>query len=77
MPAASAAGVRRAPSARTFASLCCRDSRAASTSETTAARTPATLLAAIDMPMPLPQTRIPRSQRPFATASATALARSG
>ena len=46
------AAVRRAPSARTLASLCSRLSRADASSTTGAARTPATLLAAIAMPMP-------------------------
>jgi glycogen operon protein len=42
-----------------------------------AARTPGTLFAAIDIPMPLPHTRIPRSAPPAATISPTANAKSG
>ena len=38
-----------------------------------AARIPLTLLAAIYIPMPLPQTRMPRSNSPAATPLATAL----
>ena len=74
MAAASDSEVRRAPRGDHVASLCARDKRADSTSVTTAARTPCTLLAAIDMPMPLPQTRIPQSWRPLTTLSPTAFA---
>ena len=58
----------------TLASLCARDSRADSASVTTAALMPWTLFAAIDMPMPLPHTRMPRSKRPSTTPLATACA---
>ena len=62
---------RRPASDRTLRSLCSRASAAPSTSPITAARMPGTLLAAIAMPTPLPQTRMPRSAWPAATASAT------
>ncbi len=42
-----------------------------------AARTPRTLFAAMDIPMPVPHTRTPSLARPAATASPTALAKSG
>ena len=42
-----------------------------------AARTPETLLAAMHMPMPVPQIRMPRSTRPSPTALATWKAKSG
>ena len=42
----------RSPKQMTLASLCCRDSFAAVGSDTSAARTPGTLFAAIEMPMP-------------------------
>ncbi len=51
----------RAPIASTFASLCCRASRAVSSDHATAARTPGTLLAVIAMPVPEPQTNSPCS----------------
>ena len=62
----------RAPSVSTFKSLCSRDSLAVSVSTIGADRTPSTLLAAIAIPTPVPQTRMPRSKRPPATPSATA-----
>jgi hypothetical protein len=52
-------GVVRAPIASTFASLCWRASRAVSSDQATAARTPGTLLAVIAMPVPEPQTSTP------------------
>lgn len=70
-------GVSRAPSARTFRSLCSRDSRALVSSPMAAARMPGTLFAAIAMPIPLPQTSTPRANRPSLTPRATAVAKSG
>src|SRR5579885_1858521 len=64
--------VRRSDRARTFASLCRRESSVISGSNTAAQRTPGTLLAAIAMPKLEPQTTMPRSACPDATASPTA-----
>jgi hypothetical protein len=61
----------RPPSASTFASLCSRASRAVSSPHTTAARTPAWRLAAIETPIPVPQITMPRARFPAPTASAT------
>ena len=58
-----------APSVSTLASLCSRVSRTSSSIGAGAARTPATLLAAIAMPIPVEQTSIPRSASPAATFS--------
>ena len=44
-----------------LALLCSLDIRAVNSSETRAARTPGNLLATIDMPIPVPQIRIPFS----------------
>ena len=52
--------IRRWPNATTLASLCSRDNRADVTSWARAARTLGLRLAAIEMPMPVPQTRTPR-----------------
>ena len=60
-----------APSARTFASLCSRARRAVSTSLADAARMPWTLLAAIAMPIPVPQIRMPESTFPSTTSRLT------
>src|SRR5690606_31590117 len=56
---ASAGATMRPPIASTFASLCARDSRAVYRSLQRAARMPATLLAAICSPWPLPPSTIP------------------
>ena len=61
----------RAPNARMLASLCWRVSFALYGSEQCAQRTPRTLFAAMEMPIPVPQMRIPRSQSPETTALAT------
>jgi hypothetical protein len=61
----------------TLRSLCSRATRAVSTSAMAAARTPGSLLAAIAIPMPVPHTRTPRSNRPSLTPRATAEAKSG
>src|SRR5450432_657638 len=66
-----------APSVNTLALLCSRLIWASYSVLTLAARTPATLLAAMAMPIPLPHTRIPRSARASWTSWATARAKSG
>src|SRR5208337_98084 len=66
-----------APSVSTLASLCSRDRSASNSVSTFAARMPGTLLAAIDMPIPVLHTRMPRSATFAATSSATARAKSG
>lgn len=50
---------KRAANESTFALLCSRANRAMSSFHATAARTPGTLLAAIAMPVPDPQTSKP------------------
>jgi len=67
----------RPPRQRILASLCSRESFAVSTLYVTAARMPFTLFAAKDMPIPVPQTSIPRENAPEDTASATSLAING
>ena len=62
---ASGAAVCRAPKAMTLASLCSRISRVAKRSFGTPARTPFTRLAAMAIPIPVPQQMTPRSARPF------------
>ncbi len=57
--AAVARSCWRAPSAMTLASLCSRASFAVSSFQTSAARTPLTLLAAIASPLPEPPTTMP------------------
>jgi hypothetical protein len=54
-----------------FALLCSEISAAVASFQQTPALIPLTLLAAIDIPIPVPQTRMPRSALPEATASAT------
>src|SRR6266481_682994 len=56
-----------APRASTFALLCSRLICASCSVVTLAARIPWTLFAAMAMPMPLPHTRIPMSERPALT----------
>src|SRR5271165_913500 len=68
---ATAWPISRAPSASTLALLCARLSRAEVTSCATAQRIAGFRLAAIDMPMPVPQTRTPSCTVPSATAAAT------
>src|SRR5205814_9371990 len=62
---------RRAPSASTFASLCSRASAAERGSSTRAQRQRGSRLTAMEIPMPEPQTAIPRSAAPFAIARAS------
>ena len=64
--------INRAPKHTTLALLCWRARRAELTSCTTAARTPRTLLAAMAIPIPVPQQHIPKSASPRATARPTA-----
>ena len=61
----------------TLASFQARAPRAVSASEQSAARTPGTLFAAIETPVPVQQNNTPWSAPPPATASATACATSG
>ena len=74
---ASSAEVSRKPRARTLAPFQRRAPRAVSASVHRAARTPGTLLAAIDTPVPVQQHTTPRSARPEATSSPTARPASG
>ena len=53
--------VKSAPKHKTFASLCWRDSLAASAVLTSAARTHENRFTAIEMPIPLPQMAMPRA----------------
>ena len=69
--------VVRAPKQSTLAWLCCLASVAVVTSCTTAARTPGTLFAAMEMPIPVPQTQTPNSAEPSVTARPTAAPKSG
>ncbi len=64
--------VARRLSASTLASFQVRAPAAVTASPQRAARTPRTLLAAIEMPVPVQQQTIPTSARPAATASPTA-----
>ena len=66
-----------APMQSTLASLWRRASRAVVTSWQSEARMPGILLAAIDTPMPLPHSTIPRSAALEATRFATLAAKSG
>src|SRR3954469_17750693 len=68
----SAELVRRSDSASTLASFHLRAPRAVSASSQSAARTPATLLAAIDAPVPVQQQTTPCCARPSATSRAAA-----
>src|SRR6266481_2419958 len=69
--------IRRSPIESTFASLCCRESRADSSFQQSAQRTPCTLFATIASPLPEPPKTIPRSHSPRATASAAGRMKSG
>ncbi len=69
---ATAGGVDRMERARTFASFHVRAPRDVSASMQSAARTPRTLFAAIDTPVPVQQHTMPQSHVPRATASPTA-----
>ena len=62
----------RSDSASTFASFHLRAPRAVSASPQSAARTPGTLFAAIDAPVPVQQQTMPWSARPSATSRAAA-----
>src|SRR6516164_2504604 len=64
---ASSTPITLAPRARTFVSLCCRESLAEYGSLQTTARTPLTLFALIEIPTPVPQQTIPFSHSPRAT----------
>ena len=68
----SASLVVRSDRASTFASFHLRAPLAVSASAHSAARTPATLLAAIDAPVPVQQQTTPCSARPSATSRAAA-----
>jgi len=61
----------RAPKQAMFASLCWRVRRASVVVCTTVARMPRWRFAAIAMPMPEPQTRMPKGTSPAATAATT------
>src|SRR5438067_6049506 len=74
---ATVGDVRRSPRARTLASFHRRAPRAVSASVHRAARTPSTLLAAMDTPVPVQQHTTPRSAWPSATASPTRRPTSG
>ena len=67
----------RPPKARMLALLCSLVACAQKQSVHNAARTPLTLFAVIEIPMPVPQIRIPNSHSPSATACATFLPYSG
>jgi len=69
--------IRRAPRASTLASLCWRDRRAIRLSVHRAARQPGIRLAAIEMPIPLPQTATPYLALPVATVSPSWRPKSG
>src|SRR5699024_4924585 len=62
MRSANPSPMTRWPNANTFESLCCLVTSAVKTSCTSAQRTPFTLLEAIDIPMPVPQIKIPVSE---------------
>ncbi len=68
----TAADVARSDSARTLASFQRRAPSAVAASPQSAARTPATLFAAIDAPVPVQQQTMPCSARPSATSRAAA-----
>src|SRR5437899_12126231 len=74
---ATSVPIMRWPKAITLASLCSRVRRADVTSCTSAARTLGLRLAAIEMPMPVPQTITPVSTLPEAMVSAIARPKSG
>ena len=61
---ANPAPVTRAPSARTFASLCSLVASAEKQSPHKAARIPLNRFAAIEIPIPVPQINIPLSHTP-------------
>ena len=77
MRLASSGPVTRPPSAHMFALLCARHISALKQSDSSAQRMPGILFAASDMPMPVPQTRIPFSYFPSATPRAARSAYSG
>ena len=63
-----------APMAMRFASLCCLASSAVGTLQTSAARAPRTLLAAICSPLPEPPKITPSDSTPAAWSATTAIA---
>ncbi|TNV70843.1 hypothetical protein FGO68_gene15535 [Halteria grandinella] len=67
----------RPPTAMIFALLCSRASLAVSMLQTSAARMPFTLFAAICSPLPEPPKTIPRDSGFLATASAQGMQKSG
>ena len=69
--------ITRSPRQRIFALLWALDTLAEYVSPQRAALMPRTLFAAIDIPIPVPQTKIPRFDLPDITLSQTALAISG
>ena len=69
--------MKPAPMASMLASLCSRVRRASTVSAQWAQRMPWTLLAAMEMPMPVVQMTMPRGQSPAATARAAASPKSG
>ena len=74
---AVAGGVVAPARQRMLASLCRRASSAVAASWTSAARMPGTLLAAMEMPMPVEQMRTPSLAEPPTTSAATARAYTG
>jgi len=77
MSAAVPAPITREPRHKTFASLCWRANRALSASLHTTALTDGWRFAAIDIPTPVPQTKIASCTSPVAMARLTACAKSG
>jgi len=77
MSFASSLPTIRAPNAIILALLCSFTSLAVAQSEHTAARTPFTLFAAMEIPTPVPQMRIPQSASPPTTARPTFSPNSG
>ena len=67
----------RAPMAMQLASLCIRPSRAVSTFQHSAQRTPRTRLATMASPLPEPPRTMARSASPEGTASAAGRTKSG
>ena len=74
---ASSGPITRAPTASILVSLWRRDSSAEYGSLHTTQRIPLTLLAASDIPTPVPQIKIPRSHSPLVTALAARAAITG
>ena len=74
---ASSSPITLAPNAIIFASLCSLESLAVNSLYARAALIPSTLLAEIDIPIPVPQISIPYCAFPSSTTSLTFLAISG